>query len=195
MKNTYYAIVPAAGSGQRVGASLPKQYLKIAGKTVLEHAVNTLANFPLIEKVVLALDEQDHHWQKLHFNCPPKILTTLGGKTRAESVLNAMQMISEYAEADDWILVHDAARPCLRSSDIARLIETVGDHPVGGILGIPVSDTLKLVIDSEIIKTQPRDDLWCAQTPQLFRFKLSVKTNKEFKIKSSQSLKTLSREL
>lgn len=182
-KNAVYAIVPAAGSGQRMGAELPKQYLKIAGKTVLEHAVNVLAGFPLIKKVVLALGAEDFYWQKLAFLEASKILTVLGGSTRAESVLNALQIISEFAKPEDWVLVHDAARPCLRTSDIAKLIDIVGDHAVGGILGIPVSDTLKRVNpSSEIIKTEVRDNMWCAQTPQLFRFEILWKALNEAKI-------------
>ncbi len=180
MKNTYYAIISAAGQGQRMGAEKPKQYLKISGKTILEYAVNVLADFPLIEKVIVALGAKDHYWPNLQFNSQQKILTTLGGSTRAESVFNALEMLSEFANADDWVLVHDAARPCLRSTDVKRLIETVGEHPVGGILGIPINDTLKLVNSAtEIIKTQARENVWCAQTPQLFRLGLLKKALKQ----------------
>jgi 2-C-methyl-D-erythritol 4-phosphate cytidylyltransferase len=180
MKPTYYAIVPAAGSGTRMQADIPKQYLKVAGKTLLEHAVNSLTSFPSIERVVVALDARDHRWQNLCFTFPEKILTTMGGKTRAESVLNGLQALQECAKPHDWVLVHDAARPCLLHSDITRLIDTVGDHPVGGILGIPVRDTLKLInAHAEIIKTTPRDNMWCAQTPQLFRFELLREALKE----------------
>lgn len=172
-KNALFAIVPAAGLSQRMGKGLAKAYLKIAGKTVLEHAVNVLSDFPLVEKVVLALHAEDSNWQTLHFHSPSKILTTLGGVTRAESVLNALQVIQSFVKPQDWVLVHDAARPCLRSSDIARLIEALGDHEVGGILGIPVRDTLKRVnSEFEILGTPSRDEVWCAQTPQLFRFEL-----------------------
>lgn len=181
-KSTYYAIVPAAGSGQRMGSALPKQYLKILGKTVLEHAVNVLADFPLIEKVVLAFGAKDFYWQNLAFHEASKILSVLGGRTRAESVLNALQIMREFAKPEDWVLVHDAARPCLQTSDIARLIDTVGDHAVGGILAVPVSDTLKRVnTNSEIIKTESRDNMCCAQTPQLFRFEILWKALSETK--------------
>lgn len=179
MKNkepTYFAIIPAAGSGSRFGADIPKQYLSVAGKTVLEHSITALANFPGIQKIVVALAPKDEYWPHLKFPFSQKMLTVLGGETRAQSVLNALKKLGEFAKSEDWVLVHDAARPCLLASDIARLITEVAEHPVGGILGIPVRDTLKCVnAENEIIETLSRENKWCAQTPQMFRFGLLLK--------------------
>jgi len=172
-KYRYWAIVPAAGMGLRMGSTVPKQYLPLLDdKTIIEHAVETLCRYPRIEKVVVVLNEDDHHWSEIQPAFSDKIITTIGGELRAQSVLAGLETLRSLAASDDWILVHDAVRPCLQHKNIDRLIRYVGNHDVGGILGIPVRDTLKQVEDNVIIETIDREQLWSAQTPQMFRYEL-----------------------
>jgi 2-C-methyl-D-erythritol 4-phosphate cytidylyltransferase len=167
----YWAVIPAAGIGRRMGVAQPKQYLTLRGKTILEHSIARLAGHPRIEGVMVALSSQDELWSTLklsHINKP--MYTTDGGAERADSVLNALIALSKYATEQDWVLVHDAARPCLRNDDIDRLIQQLISHPVGGLLGLPVADTMKRTnAQGEIIATVPREHLWRALTPQMFR--------------------------
>lgn len=164
--------MPAAGIGSRMGAVCPKQYLPLAGKTVIENTLGRLLALPDIAGVVLALSEDDHYWTKLSLAQHPVIHRVRGGAERCHSVLNALEFLSAKASPDDWVLVHDAARPCVSLDNIIELIETVKDHPVGGILGVPVSDTLKQVESERIQLTADRSLLWHAQTPQIFRLEL-----------------------
>lgn len=167
----YWAVVPAAGVGSRMNASLPKQYLPLAGHTVLEHTLTRLASHPRIAGVVLALSADDAWWPELHFTTPTPLLTVVGGSERCYSVQNALARLSEQADAGDWVLVHDAARPCLTHGDIDRLIAELSDHPVGGILGLRSVNTKKRTdAEGTIIATVERVDLWRAFTPQMFRF-------------------------
>lgn len=166
----HWAVVPAAGVGQRIGADVPKQYLDLAGRPVIDYAVRVFLDHPRIEGVVVALDPEDAHWQRTALSGHPAIRLANGGTERCHSVLNALDVLSEQAQDDDWVLVHDAARPCLRASDLDRLIQAVVDHPVGGLLGIPVRDTMKEVgAGRGVLRTVPRDRLWHAFTPQMFR--------------------------
>lgn len=167
----YWAILSAAGLGLRMGAKVPKQYLTIAGKTILEHSLDTLLSHPKITQVVITLHPEDQYWSQLNIDRPYRIKTTMGRDIRSHSVLEGLKVIAEFADADDWVLVHDAVRPCFRVGDLDRLIQQCADHPIGGIVGVPVRDTLKLTDhEGQICQTLPRDNTWQAQTPQMFRF-------------------------
>lgn len=166
----YWVVIPAAGFGTRMDAGLPKQYLKIHGKTILEHTIEKFQQHPLIEGIIVVIAGNDKHWLNLELASDAKIKQVEGGVERCDSVLNGLKELANLAEPDDWVLVHDAARPCVRREDIDKLIETVSDHPVGGILGLPVKDTMKRSnMENSIISTVDRNCLWHALTPQMFR--------------------------
>ena len=166
----FYALVPAAGSGSRMGGELPKQYLPLGGQPMIYHALATLCACPDIITVfvVLAPDDARFHqydWTSLGDKLQPLYC---GGATRAQSVSNGL--LASELEPDDWVLVHDAARPCLSRAQLARLIAELRDDAVGGILAVPVADTLKRASsDNRIARTEDRNGLWQAQTPQMFR--------------------------
>lgn len=165
MARKIIAIIPAAGVGARMQADKPKQYLQILGKTILEHTLRIMFNHPAIAKVVVALSPADPYAQELAVLSHKKIQLVEGGKTRAESVLNALNAIDE---ENVWALVHDAARPCLAEADLNKLLGIQDDQ--GAILAIPVTDTIKRSNQTgEIIATEDRSQLWQAQTPQFFR--------------------------
>lgn len=174
MNNTFtpkfWGIVPAAGAGKRMGAPTPKQYLCILGKPVLAHTLERLLAVPEFERLIVALSPEDEYWESLTVAADPRIQTVAGGKERADSVLSALHSLSGLAAADDWVLVHDAARLCITLSDVNRLITQLRDHPVGGILAAPSSDTLKEVDGKNIVGTLDRNRVWRAQTPQMFRY-------------------------
>lgn len=162
------AIVPAAGHGSRMGSPLAKQYLPLAGQTMLEHSLSALLRCPAIERIVVALAADDRHFQQLALAKEPRITTVIGGAERADSVLAALDALA--LEHFDWVLVHDAARPCLSQQDLARLIQQCLHSGQGGLLAAPVRDTMKRAqIDgSGVAMTVARDQLWHALTPQLF---------------------------
>jgi 2-C-methyl-D-erythritol 4-phosphate cytidylyltransferase len=170
----YWAVVPAAGSGRRMGSDIPKQYLPLQGSTVLERTLNTLFACELIEGVVLALSPEDCYWPEIAPRFSGKnLMCVVGGDERCQSVLNAVHHLRGFAAAHDWVLVHDAARPCVHASDITELIETLADDVCGGLLGVPAADTMKrLGEDGRIEGTIDRQALWHAQTPQMFRLGL-----------------------
>ena len=166
-----YALLPAAGSGSRMGVPLPKQYLEIAGRPLLYHALAAMARHRRIEHtfVVLARGDREfarHEWSGLGASVEPLYC---GGATRRDSVYNALVAAMGLVEADDWMLVHDAARPCLPRGDLEKLLREVGDDTVGGILALPIAETVKRVVDGKVHATEDRAQLWLAQTPQLFR--------------------------
>ncbi len=167
----YWAIVPAAGVGSRMGAPLPKQYLQLAGQTVIEHTLERLCAHPRIEAVVVPLSGTDQWWAEIDLDRFAKpVIVAPGGAERCHSVLNGLDCLAERASDDDWVLVHDAARPCLRLEDLALLIDTLSGHPCGGLLGLPVADTMKRTDRAgEVVETVSRDQLWRALTPQMFR--------------------------
>lgn len=168
---SYWAVIPAAGLGSRMGMTVPKQYLRLHDKTVLEHSLHVLVNSPKIKKVAVALHAEDQYWSSLIGEQSEKLITTVGGKNRIHSVLQGLQCLHSCAHPDDWVIVHDAARPCLRSQDLDFLMTKLYEHPVGGLLGMPVTDTLKQIDKkNRVKKTVPREQLWVAQTPQMFRF-------------------------
>ena len=166
----YWAVVPAAGSGTRMNSQIPKQYLALAGKTVIEHSLARLAAHPLIDGIVVALAPGDTHWQDLPLRLGKPVLLADGGGERCNSVLNALLELQKHAQPDDWVLVHDGARPCLHLSDIDKLINELREHPHGGLLAVPVRDTMKRADEnSNVFETVDRKRLWHALTPQMFR--------------------------
>ncbi len=165
-----YAVVPAAGVGRRMGGEMPKQYLEISGITVLAHTLARLAGHPRIERVVVAVAADDTRYSRVATTLPAKCVAVTGGAERCHSVLAGLHSLAGDAGNDDWVLVHDAARPCLRTTDIDRMLEQLATHAVGGILAVPVRDTLKRGdTTADIVETVDRDGLWQAQTPQMFR--------------------------
>lgn len=170
-KTKTWCIIPAAGIGVRMQADRPKQYLTLQNQPLLTHVVNLFSTQTLIEKVVVVLHAKDHWWPQLILSHPEKVLTAIGGQERVHSVLLGLVLLKDDAKADDWVMVHDAARPCLRANNIVRLFDEIKDHPVGGLFGLPVVDTLKRVNEKdEVIETVSREQLWQAQTPQCFRY-------------------------
>ena len=159
----------------RMGDDQPKQYHLLAGRPMIRHALETLCASTRIQRVFVVLAEGDDIWERFDWSELGVKLSVLrcGGATRADSVLNGLLAISAAVKPDDWVLVHDAARPCLSSAQLDRLIEQVGHDEVGGILAVPVADTLKQSgQDGRIDATVPREPLWQAQTPQMFRYGL-----------------------
>jgi 2-C-methyl-D-erythritol 4-phosphate cytidylyltransferase len=174
---TYHALVPAAGSGSRMGETSPKQYLPLAGQPMIRHALATLCATPAVASVFVVLAPDDAHWPAVQMaTLGPKLrILRCGGETRAHSVTNGLRaMAAELGAVDhDWVLVHDAARPCLSLAMIDRLIAEVGADDAGGLLAVPVADTLKRCDEhGRARQTVPREGLWQAQTPQMFRHRL-----------------------
>ncbi len=166
----FWAVVPAAGVGKRMNADRPKQYLELADKTVIEHTLARLLQAEVFTTVAVAISEEDPYWSELPIASHEKIVRAKGGKERADSVLSGLHAISEHAQDDDWVLVHDAARPCLTSADIHYLIDSLIDDEVGGILAVASADTLKNVQGNSILGTLDRSHIWRALTPQMFRY-------------------------
>lgn len=165
-----WALVPAAGSGRRFGGEVPKQYLRVAGKSLIEHALNALLSHPGIDGVVVALAADDPHWPGWRSLHGKPVITCIGGGERADSVLAALQALLAGVADDELLLVHDAARPNLHAGDIGKLIAAALVSADGAILAAPVRDTLKRAdADARIAGTEPRDGLWRALTPQAFR--------------------------
>jgi 2-C-methyl-D-erythritol 4-phosphate cytidylyltransferase len=167
-----WAVIPAAGTGSRFAGDQAKQYMRIGNATVLEHSVTALLQQNSVQKIVIALHPDDKQGRKLPALQHEKICFVQGGAERADSVLQALNYLRNFAVPDDFVLVHDAARPCLSSTDVQRLIDVLLDDPVGGILAVPATDTLKTVDTNNIIGTVDRSTIWHAQTPQMFRFNL-----------------------
>ncbi len=166
----FWAVVPAAGVGKRMNADRPKQYLDLSGKTVIEHTLSRLLQANVFSSVAVAISEEDPYWPELDIARHDFIITAPGGKERADSVLSGLKAICDQANDDDWVLVHDAARPCLTETDIHLLIDTLVNDNIGGILALSSHDTLKNVQDKDIIGTLDRRAIWRALTPQMFRY-------------------------
>ncbi|MEW5786877.1 MAG: 2-C-methyl-D-erythritol 4-phosphate cytidylyltransferase [Pseudomonadota bacterium] len=167
----HFALLPAAGVGARMAAGHPKQYLDIHGRPMIWHAIRAFAGHPAIQGIHVVISADDGWWDAYDWQEFPN-LTVLrrGGATRAESVQNGLLAMADQVDAGDWVLVHDAARPCLSRTLLDHLLEALADDPVGGILAVPVADTLKRAGDGgRIAETVPRAGLWGAQTPQMFR--------------------------
>ena len=169
------ALVPAAGAGSRMQSDCPKQYLPLLGEPLIAHTLRALARETRIAQIVVVVSPDDAHWESYDWSEWQGRLRVLrcGGEVRAQSVLNSLQALSAEITEDTWVLVHDAARPCLTNDALARLISNVEDDEVGGLLAVPVADTLKRAgSDGRVAVTEPRAGLWQAQTPQMFRYGL-----------------------
>lgn len=174
----FWLVIPAAGIGSRMQAQCPKQYLTVEGKTILELTLSCFLEHPSMCGIVLALAKHDYWWPELQLSADVRIQTVIGGSERADSVLNALLALENSgAQADDWVLVHDAARPLLEREDLDRLLTDLADDPVGGLLAVPARDTLKQVnAEGQIVKTIDRSVIWHALTPQMFRLGLLQRT-------------------
>jgi 2-C-methyl-D-erythritol 4-phosphate cytidylyltransferase len=173
---SFYALIPAAGSGSRMGGNVEKQYLPLNAVPMIAHAMMVLAREPRIARIFVVLSPTDTRWNNYAWQGWEERIEVLrcGGATRAETVLNGLDAISRVCAADDWVLVHDAARPCLPDEMLGKLLDEVADDPVGGLLAVPVADTLKRAAAESASGTRaeatvPRAGLWQAQTPQMFR--------------------------
>lgn len=167
--NGYWVVVPAAGSGSRMKAGKPKQYLTLLGKTILERTLERLASVGEIKGIMVAIAAGDDYWAATRLPRRVEIRTVTGGAMRHQSVLNALRALRGTVAPDAWVLVHDAARPCVRPADISALIAALRDHAVGGLLGVPVADTMKRVDGSGAVTgSVERSGLWHALTPQMF---------------------------
>jgi 2-C-methyl-D-erythritol 4-phosphate cytidylyltransferase len=184
---TFYALIPAAGTGTRLQADAPKQYLPLAGRPMLWHAVKAVCA-PQVENVFVVLAPGDAQFARLDWSAFGGRIEPLycGGETRRDSVYNGMVAAMAAVDADDWMLVHDAARPCLPPRDLASLMEQAAPDRIGGILALPVADTVKRAAKDEageqrIAGTEDRSQLWLAQTPQMFRCGLLIEALRQAK--------------
>ncbi|WP_120995616.1 2-C-methyl-D-erythritol 4-phosphate cytidylyltransferase [Stutzerimonas urumqiensis] len=170
----FWCVVPAAGVGSRMRADRPKQYLTLSGRTILEHTLARLLAQPGLQRVVVSLSSDDPYWPHVAQAADERVWTAPGGKERADSVLSALdRLVAAGVNEHAWVLVHDAARPNLAPEDLARLLATLADDPVGGLLAGPSRDTLKLIgPDGRVVQTLDRAAIWQAYTPQMFRLGL-----------------------
>ncbi|MFZ0549512.1 MAG: 2-C-methyl-D-erythritol 4-phosphate cytidylyltransferase [Steroidobacteraceae bacterium] len=165
----YWLVMPAAGIGRRFGTDRPKQYAPLCGRTVIEWALAPFLTDPNCAAAVVALAPDDPYWATLAL---ANVLVAAGGQERSHSVRNGLAALAERADPEDWVLVHDAARPCLPREDLDRLLSGLDSHPVGGLLATPASDTLKRADGSgDVDQTVDRASLWRALTPQMFRYR------------------------
>lgn len=176
---SHFLVLPAAGSGQRMGSDRPKQYLELLGKPLLQHTLERLGTLTDFERIVLVVAADCPWWSQveagLSLDLKAKLLVVNGGQERWASVQNGLQALQGIAAEDDWVLVHDVVRPCVSIDDVQRLMQTLQDDPVGGLLATPVRETLKRANDSGLVlQTVDRSGLWAAATPQMFRYRLLV---------------------
>ncbi|QFT23138.1 2-C-methyl-D-erythritol 4-phosphate cytidylyltransferase [Pseudomonas sp. THAF187a] len=171
MSARFWLVIPAAGIGARMAADRPKQYLQVAGRSILEHTLQRFLDHPALRGVVVSLAADDPYWPALAVASDPRIRRAAGGRERADSVLAGLETLkNEGAADDDWVLVHDAARPNLALEDLQRLLDSLADDPVGGLLAVPARDTLKRAgADGRVQETVDRSVIWQAYTPQMFR--------------------------
>ncbi len=172
---SYYAIVPAAGSGTRFGSAAPKQYQLLAGRPLIHHSLAALCSCSFIERVWVVLSTDDSCWRNYDWSSLGHKVETVfsGGATRSASVANGLRAAATAVCDEDWLLVHDAARPCLSPRMVAHLCGELADDPIGGLLAVPLADTLKRADSAQrVVRTEARDGLWQAQTPQMFRYGL-----------------------
>ena len=168
-----WGIVPAAGVGARMNGGVPKQYLPLAGASVLDRSLAALFGHPAMRAVVVALSARDDRWSESAFAGDARVLQCTGGASRARSVANALGALDGLAAPDDWVAVHDAVRPCLRAADLDRLLREAATAPAGAggaILVVPIADTLKQVAGGYVERTLDRDGVVRAVTPQVFRY-------------------------
>ena len=175
-----WVVIPAAGIGKRMQSDIPKQYLTINDKTILEHTLNCFTSHPDVAGIIVILSSDDYYWKKIKLSAEASkkpLYTVEGGKERSDSVMQGLDYLAMVERLDEksWVMVHDAARPCLLKKDIDRLLSIRSDSCVGGILASPVRDTMKRAVVGEnagkniISQTESRENLWHALTPQLFR--------------------------
>lgn len=176
----FHVIIPAAGIGSRMENVLPKQYLPIAGKPMIAHIIQTFFNHPKIANIHLALNQQDEFWRSFTLNPESRLnIHYTGGESRAETVLNTLRVMD--VDDADWVLVHDAARPGLTTEALSRLLDTLETDDVGGLLALPVADTIKKSNETNHIEaTVSRQNLWRAQTPQMFQYAILKQALTEF---------------
>jgi 2-C-methyl-D-erythritol 4-phosphate cytidylyltransferase len=170
IRDKFVVVVPAAGVGKRMLSSCPKQYLTLDNQTILSHTITRLLNHKNIAKVIVAISDNDEYFDKTNLADNPNVIRVSGGKERVDSVLSGLQIIAD----SDWVLVHDAARPCITHADIDKLISQCLENKSGGILAAPVVDTMKRSVknnnqSSKVAETINRDSLWHAYTPQMFK--------------------------
>ena len=167
----FWAVIPAAGVGARMAADRPKQYLQLGGRTILEHSLGCFLDHPRLKGLVVSLAIDDPYWPTLACATDPRIQRADGGSERSGSVLNALLQLNALGASDeDWVLVHDAARPNLSRDDLDKLLAELADDPVGGLLAVPARDTLKRVDKhGRVVDTIDRSLIWQAYTPQMFR--------------------------
>lgn len=178
----FHVLIPAAGVGNRMATVIPKQYLPLAGKPMISHSIQTFFANPRIDTITLALNPDDEFWHSLNLDAASKLkLQYTGGDTRSATVLNTLAVLRHIVADDDWILVHDAARPGLSAQLLNNLLVSLEHDEVGGLLALPLADTLKQSqADARSANTIPRDGLWQAQTPQMFRYALLKKALESF---------------
>lgn len=168
----YWVVIPAAGRGSRMGLDRPKQYLPLLGKSVLQHTLERIC-LPAISGIVVCTAQEDTFWQTLTLQLPIPLWRVTGGTERFLTVLQGLKKLTDIAQPTDWVLVHDAARPCVRRADIEQLITQLALHPVGGLLAVPVRDTMKKAnAQGLVLETVNRQNMWLALTPQMFRLNL-----------------------
>ena len=170
--DNYYLIMPASGIGKRMKSQIPKQYLKLENDlTIIDQCLKTLLEVDIISGFVISLSEDDTLFKSsIYFNHSKMLANVEGGKERLHSVLNSLNSLNKVAKPNDWVLVHDSVRPCVKKADIEMLITEVSNHPTGGILATSVVDTIKQVTVDGEVSTIDRKKLYKAQTPQMFRF-------------------------
>ncbi len=171
----YFLVLPAAGSGRRMQTEVPKQYLMVAGLTLLQHSLERLGALPEISRVVVVVAPDDNEWSALAQQLPQdlaaKVVVATGGAERMQSVASALAALQPFATADDWVLVHDAVRPCVHPADVRKLMAELEQEEAGGLLGVPVRETLKESDGGQLVRrTVDRSRIWQAATPQMFRF-------------------------
>jgi 2-C-methyl-D-erythritol 4-phosphate cytidylyltransferase len=178
-----HLIIPAAGTGSRIGNLLPKQFSSIGSKTIIGWIEFIFSNVSSINSISIAVDPNEHYIDNISHGFSSR--TTVyksGGDTRSETVLNTLNQIKKNVDSNDWVMVHDAARLGINESMINKFISEIGSHKVGGIIALPVADTVKRVNKSGIIVgTEDRNEIWLAQTPQMFRYKVLKKAIEQFK--------------
>jgi len=162
-----WGLIPAAGTGERMRAAVPKQYLQVLGQPLIVHSLRALLELQGLRGVMVVIAPDDDHWQQVT-GLPGNVFTTIGGATRVHSVCNGLRALQPQCNSGDWVLVHDAARPCVQATDIQRLIAEVDWDSNGGLMAVPVTDTVKRAEDMRSQATVAREQLWRAQTPQLF---------------------------
>lgn len=172
-ESEFHIIVPAAGSGQRFGGPIPKQYMELCGKPIIQNSLERLfevADFLSVDQITVAVSDDDDYWQQFDISNNTRIRTISGGDTRAESVQNALKSLSGALD-DDWVIIHDAVRPLVSVADITKMVSSLSGHDTGGLLATPVYETVKRAnLEGEVIATEDRNGLWIAQTPQMFRY-------------------------